>query len=89
MTGAKTEGLEQRPEGLSIRLSCAQTVLTDAVIAGIGIVRNTDLAKRANLEVSNGIEVNEFLQASAPTYMPLVTSRDFQSGTEPADTRRA
>jgi NADPH-dependent 2,4-dienoyl-CoA reductase/sulfur reductase-like enzyme len=38
----------------------------DAVVAGIGITPNVELAKEAALEVSDGIEVNESLQTSDP-----------------------
>src|SRR5262249_4006374 len=43
-----------------------QTVAADAVVAGIGIVPNIDLAKDANLEVSGGIVVDELLRTTAP-----------------------
>lgn len=47
--------------------SGARTELTtDAVIAGIGTIPNTELAQAAGLTVTNGIEVNEFLQTSDP-----------------------
>lgn len=65
LAGARIAGLEQQDEGLSVRLSGGQTITTDTAIAGIGIEPNTNLAKQAGLEVSNGIEVNEFLQTSA------------------------
>jgi NADPH-dependent 2,4-dienoyl-CoA reductase/sulfur reductase-like enzyme len=38
----------------------------DGVVAGIGIVPNTALAKAAGLKVGNGIEVDEHLRSSAP-----------------------
>jgi 3-phenylpropionate/trans-cinnamate dioxygenase ferredoxin reductase subunit len=41
-------------------------ITVDAVVAGIGITPNVDLAKAANLDVSNGIVVNELLRTSAP-----------------------
>jgi NADPH-dependent 2,4-dienoyl-CoA reductase/sulfur reductase-like enzyme len=65
-TGASVEGLEQDQSGLSLRLSDHQMVRVDAVVAGIGIVPNIDLAEDANLEVSGGIVVDEFLQTTAP-----------------------
>ena len=36
----------------------------DAVVAGIGIVPDVKLAEEINLEVDNGIKVNEFLQTT-------------------------
>ncbi|WP_053959185.1 NAD(P)/FAD-dependent oxidoreductase [Sulfobacillus thermosulfidooxidans] len=38
----------------------------EAVVAGIGITPNTDLAKMAGLTVNDGIVVNEYLQTSDP-----------------------
>ena len=37
-----------------------------AVVAGIGLLPNTDLAEDAGLLVENGIKVNEYLQTSNP-----------------------
>jgi len=65
-TGASVQGLEQDQSGTSLRLSGDRTVRVDAVIAGVGIAPNVDLAQSANLEVSNGIVVDEFLQTTAP-----------------------
>jgi 3-phenylpropionate/trans-cinnamate dioxygenase ferredoxin reductase component len=66
LTDASVQGLEQQQSGASLHLSGNRTVRVDVVIAGIGIVPNTDLAKGANLEVSNGIVVDEFLRTTAP-----------------------
>ena len=66
LSGATLEDLEESQNGLSLRVSGNQTVAVDAVVAGIGIVPNVDLAKDANLEVSGGIMVDEFLRTSAP-----------------------
>jgi 3-phenylpropionate/trans-cinnamate dioxygenase ferredoxin reductase subunit len=63
---ASVEGLEQHQTGMSLRLSGGQEVRADAVVAGLGIAPNVDLARDANLEVSSGIEVDEFLQTSTP-----------------------
>jgi 3-phenylpropionate/trans-cinnamate dioxygenase ferredoxin reductase component len=41
-------------------------ISSDIIIAGIGIEPETQLAKWANLDVRNGIVVNEFLQTSNP-----------------------
>jgi 3-phenylpropionate/trans-cinnamate dioxygenase ferredoxin reductase subunit len=66
LTGASVEGLEQSRNGLSLRLSGDNAVSVDAVVGGIGIVPNVDLATDANLQVSDGIVVDEFLQTSVP-----------------------
>jgi 3-phenylpropionate/trans-cinnamate dioxygenase ferredoxin reductase component len=65
LTGASIKGLEQSQSGLSLQLSGEHMVVVDAVVAGVGIVPNTDLAQNANLEVSNGIVVDEFLRTTA------------------------
>jgi 3-phenylpropionate/trans-cinnamate dioxygenase ferredoxin reductase subunit len=66
LSGATLEGLEESQNELSLRVSGNRAVAVDAVVAGIGIVPNVDLAKDANLEVSGGIMVDEFLRTSAP-----------------------
>ena len=66
LTGASVQGLEQHQTEVSLHLSGERTIRVDAVIAGIGIVPNVALAKSANLDVSNGIVVDEFLQTSMP-----------------------
>jgi 3-phenylpropionate/trans-cinnamate dioxygenase ferredoxin reductase subunit len=43
-----------------------QKVKADAVIAGLGIRPNVELAKTADLKIDNGIVVNEYLQTSDP-----------------------
>jgi NADPH-dependent 2,4-dienoyl-CoA reductase/sulfur reductase-like enzyme len=66
LTGASVDGLEQDQGGLALRLSGDQKAPVDAVVAGIGIFPNIDLAKDANLITSGGIVVDECLQTSAP-----------------------
>ena len=43
-----------------------QTIATDLVIVGVGVVPNTELASAAGLNVDNGIVVDDRCQASAP-----------------------
>jgi 3-phenylpropionate/trans-cinnamate dioxygenase ferredoxin reductase subunit len=87
-TGASVEGLEQSQNGLSLHLSGNHMVPVDAVVAGIGIVPNVDLARDANLEVSNGIVVDEFLRTTAPNvYAAGDVARFFNPAFERADSR--
>jgi len=46
----------------SVALNDGKERDADLVLVGIGVVPNTDLAQGANLSLSNGIAVNEFLQ---------------------------
>ena len=50
----------------SVNLDNGETLPADMVVAGIGIVPNTELAVTAGLEVSNGIVVNDHCQTSDP-----------------------
>ena len=43
-----------------------RVLVVDGVVAGIGILPNSELAQRAGLAVENGIVVDEFLHASHP-----------------------
>jgi 3-phenylpropionate/trans-cinnamate dioxygenase ferredoxin reductase component len=49
-----------------VHTDCNDDITVDAVIAGIGIKPNVDLAKFAGLKVSDGIFVNERLRTSNP-----------------------
>jgi len=66
LNGKTVEGVNEDGNHLVLHVSGNQSITVDAVVAGIGITPNVDLAKAANLNVSNGIVVDELLQASAP-----------------------
>lgn len=51
-------------DGSLITLNDGSALLAEIVIAGLGITPNVRLASAAGLTVSNGIEVNEYLQTS-------------------------
>ena len=53
------ELVEEVAEG-SVRTKQGTTVEADAIVAGLGIVPNTDLAEEAGLEVDDGIIVDEY-----------------------------
>jgi len=43
-----------------------ETITSDIVIVGVGVIPETELAKNGGLEVGNGIVVNEYLETSRP-----------------------
>jgi len=49
-----------------VRLSDGSHIPADAVVAGVGITPNTQLAEAAGLEVGNGIQVDASLRTSDP-----------------------
>ena len=57
-------GIEQRGARFHVLLSDGRTVDGDAVLAGIGIIRNTELASAAGVDVQNGIVVDAFGRTS-------------------------
>ncbi|MGH8190268.1 MAG: NAD(P)/FAD-dependent oxidoreductase, partial [Rhodanobacteraceae bacterium] len=52
--------------GVELALSDGSALLADAVVAGLGITPNVQLAKDAGLEVDNGIVVDDHLRTSDP-----------------------
>ncbi len=63
--------VEPHGEQLALKLQNVKTsdeheILVDGVVAGIGILPNTELAQAAGLKVENGIVVDEFLRTSDP-----------------------
>ena len=66
LAGSTVEGLDAEQGSLMLHLSGHDPIKVQGVIAGIGIIPNVDLARNANLEISDGIMVDELLQTSAP-----------------------
>lgn len=54
-TGTALTAIEPATDGLVLRLAGAETLRCDLVVAGIGIVPNTELAAEAGLDVDDGI----------------------------------
>jgi 3-phenylpropionate/trans-cinnamate dioxygenase ferredoxin reductase subunit len=63
--GEKVIGIEGRGKQMVVRTN-GQEFVVDGVVAGLGIVLNTDLAEKAGLKIENGIVVDEFLRTSNP-----------------------
>jgi NADPH-dependent 2,4-dienoyl-CoA reductase/sulfur reductase-like enzyme len=64
--GDSVTGLERRGGSFAVRTREHGEIAADAVVAGLGITPNVDLAREAGLRVEDGIVVDEFLRTSAP-----------------------
>ena len=62
----KPSGLHQKDGEFTVHLENGHAFPVDGVVAGIGIIPNTQLAAEAGLEVDNGIVVDDQLRTKAP-----------------------
>jgi 3-phenylpropionate/trans-cinnamate dioxygenase ferredoxin reductase subunit len=65
LVGESISHFERKGEQFILRTS-SQEIITDGVVAGLGIEPDVDLARQAGLELDNGIVVDELLQTSHP-----------------------
>jgi len=65
-SGEKVTGVSRSASGVTLETKSGFRVTVDAVVAGIGIVPDTDLAAAAGLAVDDGIVVDERLRTSHP-----------------------
>jgi NADPH-dependent 2,4-dienoyl-CoA reductase/sulfur reductase-like enzyme len=65
-TGVTVKSGQRKGSVTSLTLSDGSSLEADAVVAGLGITPNVQLAQDAGLAVDNGIVVNEHLQTSDP-----------------------
>jgi NADPH-dependent 2,4-dienoyl-CoA reductase/sulfur reductase-like enzyme len=72
-------GLEKKGQEFIVRTKGGQELITERVIAGIGIEPNVELAAKAGLRVENGIVVDEFLRTSHPDVYAAGDVASFQS----------
>jgi NADPH-dependent 2,4-dienoyl-CoA reductase/sulfur reductase-like enzyme len=63
-TGVKVDSGAQQGNAVSLTLSDGSTIDADAVVFGLGVTPNTDLAEQSGLDVDNGIVVDEFLRTA-------------------------
>ena len=64
--GEKVTGVAPKGGKLEVATAGGARVLADGVVAGLGIVPNTELASAAGLSVEDGIVVDERLRTSQP-----------------------
>jgi 3-phenylpropionate/trans-cinnamate dioxygenase ferredoxin reductase subunit len=72
-------GIEDSNGRLSVKLGKGGTVLADAVVAGLGIVPNVELAKKAGITTDNGIIVDEYLRTKKPDIFAAGDVANFHS----------
>jgi len=65
-TGEAVTGVARTGDALVLTTRGSQEIVVDAVVGGIGIQPNVDLAVQAGARVDNGIVVDELLRTSAP-----------------------
>ena len=66
VTNVKVTNVEKIGDHYKLSLNSGQTYEIDGVVAGVGIMPDTELAEAMDLKVDNGIHVNEFLQTTDP-----------------------
>lgn len=66
LSDALVSGVVEDGEGVVIETQGGERIRADAVIAGIGILPNDELARAAGLQVENGIIVDAALRTSHP-----------------------
>ena len=66
LPGEKVTGLSRAGSQQVVETKSGRRITVDAVVAGIGIVPNTDLATQSGLEVDDGIIVDAGLRTSHP-----------------------
>ena len=66
LTGESVAGMETKNKEHILTTKSGRKITAEAVVAGIGILPNVELAKTAGLQTGNGIVVNECLLTSQP-----------------------
>lgn len=66
ISGDSVIDVEKGEQTTILKTKSGRELQVDAIVAGIGIRPNTDLAERAELEVDDGIVVDEYLRTSHP-----------------------
>jgi 3-phenylpropionate/trans-cinnamate dioxygenase ferredoxin reductase subunit len=66
LLGKSADRVEARDGKFQVRSGKDDPIVADAVVAGMGIEPNVDLARQAGLVVSDGVEVDDQLRTSRP-----------------------
>jgi NADPH-dependent 2,4-dienoyl-CoA reductase/sulfur reductase-like enzyme len=71
LNGYKVASLTRQDDGLALEVKSDAgdqdwDIVVDGVVAGVGATPNVDLAKKAGLDIDNGVVVNEHLRTSHP-----------------------
>jgi NADPH-dependent 2,4-dienoyl-CoA reductase/sulfur reductase-like enzyme len=66
LAGETVSAVEPRDGATLVRTSRGEEIVADAVVAGLGIRPDTALAEAAGIRCSDGVEVDERLETSAP-----------------------
>lgn len=64
LAGEMVNGIEKTGSKFKITSRSGLEIIVDHIVAGIGIIPNTNLAQSAGIEIDNGILVNEYLQTN-------------------------
>lgn len=64
--GEKVVASEARGNQRALKTASGKTIVVDAVVAGIGIELNIELAKKIGLTTENGVVVDKFLRTTNP-----------------------
>ncbi len=67
MMGETVVAIDGEMSASSVATASGEAVPCDFVVVGIGIRPNVDLARKAGLDVENGVVVNRLMRTSAPT----------------------
>ena len=65
--GVGVDRIDARGDAWGVVLTDGTTVIADVILAGVGVVANTELAAAAGLIVSNGISADENLRTTDPS----------------------
>jgi 3-phenylpropionate/trans-cinnamate dioxygenase ferredoxin reductase subunit len=64
ISGEMVKNIEERNKILALQTDNGREILAEHIVAGIGILPNTNLAESAGIDQSNGILVDEYLHTS-------------------------